>query len=255
MAISNNNGNTSGNKFRGNVYNQSKQQPADELAEVLKQPAQTAEQVTTEVQDQAAQESAETQTQTPQEFAEEQAANLLAPETQSAPAPGETEEKEEPIQLPAVSEKPVPVNPPDQKVQTRIMKNIERDLLSYMEAVHPKQIITDEVGGAWQSSLFQTLKRILGNPDPEEFKVEWNTLLAFFHKHSAEMFNENFMFRFQHTWKGSAKDYVAFRNLVYTVIRTADPQTRQKESRDIVLDRITQGLDAQAATNLVNYYS
>ena len=135
------------------------------------------------------------------------------------------------------------------------MKSVERDLASYMEAVHPKQSLTDEAGGAWQSSLFQTLKRILSNPEPETFKTEWNTLLAFFHKHADEMFNENFMFRFQSTWKGSAKDYTTFRHLVYLAIRTANPQTRQQEARDIVLDRIVQGLDAQGATNLVNYYS
>jgi hypothetical protein len=235
----------SNNKFRGNVYNQPKPTLADELADVLTPAPQ--EPVQTAAASSEASTSASEPQDTPAPVQEAPQTSEDRPVAFDAPAAAQAAEETAPA--------PAAVIHLEQKAQARIMKSVERDLVSYMEAVHPKQAVNDEAGGAWQGSLFQTLKRILGNPDPEAFKTEWNTLLAFFHKHRDEMFNENFMFRFQSTWKGSAKDYTTFRHLVYLAIRTANPQTRQKEARDIVLDRITQGLSAQASTNLVNYYS
>lgn len=142
----------------------------------------------------------------------------------------------------------------EQKEQNRIMKSVELDLANYMEAVHPSKTVTGEFGAGWQNSLYQTLKRVINNTNPDTFKVEWNTLLNFFHRHQDEMFNENFIFRFGANWKGSAKDFTAFRHLVYLAVRTADPKTRQKEARDFSINRVIQGMPVHAANNLINFY-
>lgn len=142
-----------------------------------------------------------------------------------------------------------------QQLATRIMKTVERDLISYMESVDPKKSVSAEHGAEWQHSLFQTIKRVVNNPNPEEFKVEWAALLAFFHKHADAMFNENYMFRFQANWKGSPKDFNQFRHLVYMAIRTANPATRKKEFNDCNFGRTSSILPAAAANNLINFYS
>lgn len=142
-----------------------------------------------------------------------------------------------------------------QQLATRIMKTVERDLISYMESVDPKKSVSAEHGAEWQHSLFQTIKRVVNNPDPEAFKVEWAALLAFFHKHADTMFNENYMFRFQANWKGSPKDFNQFRHLVYMAIRTANPATRKKEFNDCNFGRTSSVLPAAASNNLINFYS
>jgi hypothetical protein len=139
--------------------------------------------------------------------------------------------------------------------QQRGPLDLERDLISYMESVDPKKSVSAEHGAEWQHSLFQTIKRVVNNPDPEAFKVEWAALLAFFHKHADAMFNENYMFRFQANWKGSPKDFNQFRHLVYMAIRTANPATRKKEFNDCNFGRASSILPAAAANNLINFYS
>lgn len=135
------------------------------------------------------------------------------------------------------------------------MKSIERDLTSYLENLHPSKAISPEHGAAWQDSLMQSIVRVINNPEPEDFKVEWSALLAFFHKHQAELFNENYMFRFGQAWKGSAKEFTDFRNLVYLAIRTANPATRKQEFVNCNFNRVLQTLSATASNNLINYYS
>ena len=171
------------------------------------------------------------------------------------PAPRNALRSIEETSSPAVEQVPsTPSITPEQKEQTRIMKSVELDLANYMEAVHPSKTVTGEFGAGWQNSLYQTLKRVINNTNPDTFKVEWNTLLNFFHRHQDEMFNENFIFRFGANWKGSAKDFTAFRHLVYLAVRTADPKTRQKEARDFSINRVIQGMPAHAANNLINFY-
>lgn len=142
-----------------------------------------------------------------------------------------------------------------QHLAARIMKNVERDLISYMESVDPKKTVSAEQGAEWQHSLFQTIKRVVNNPNPEEFKVEWAALLAFFHKHADAMFNENYMFRFQANWKGSPKDFNQFRHLVYMAIRTANPATRKQEFELCNFGRASSILPQAAVNNLINFYS
>lgn len=178
---------------------------------------------------------------------------------------------EEVVQEPAVQEPAVAAAPAIEVVQkttavsvssnsttqdqSRIMKSIERDLVSYMEAVDPSKPVTLEFGASWQNSLFVTIRRVINNQDPAVFRTEWSTLLAFFHKHQEQLFNENFMFRFQAGWKGSAVDFKMFRHLVYLAIRTADPKTRKSAVHDCNLGKIVEGLPATASSNLVSFYS
>lgn len=141
------------------------------------------------------------------------------------------------------------------KEEARIVKSVEMDLVTYMESVHPTKAMDPQAGADWQFSLLQTLKRVLGNKDPEVFKQQWRHLLAFFHQHADELFNENYMFRFQNHWKGSAKEFTTFRHLVFLAMTTANPQTRAEAVRSININRVVENLDAQSGTNLIAFYS
>ncbi len=170
-------------------------------------------------------------------------------------------EKEEPVEEKAVpvAVAPQPAKPtsppPIKKEEARIVRGIELELINYLEAVHPSKIVSEQHGADWQYSLLKSLKKVLETPDPEAFKTQWKHVLGFVHQHSQTLFNENYMYRFQNHWKGSAKEFTVFRHLTYLLMRTANPATRTQNLRDIVLDRITSNLTPQAANNLLAFYS
>lgn len=170
-------------------------------------------------------------------------------------------EEEKPVQEKAVpvAAAPQPAKPtsppPIKKEEARIVRGIELELINYLEAVHPSKIVSEQHGADWQYSLLKSLKKVLETPDPETFKTQWKHVLGFVHQHSQTLFNENYMYRFQNHWKGSAKEFTVFRHLTYLLMRTANPTTRTQNLRDIVLDRITSNLTPQAANNLLAFYS
>lgn len=222
------------NRNRNNTYQQYSQNSPDELDSASPDMQPVADQSV----DESIEEVQETKVVETVEIAEE--VTPPAPAF-AAPAPA-----------PAIT----PANPPiSQQAQNRIMKSVELDLISYLEAVDPSKSVTVEFGAGWQHSLFSTLRRVINNPDPQAFRTEWGAILAFFHKHEEKLFNENFMFRFQEGWKGSASDFKQFRHLAYLLIRTADPKTRKSAVLDCNLGRIVEGLSQTASANLVSFYS
>jgi len=131
---------------------------------------------------------------------------------------------------------------------------VEFDLTSYAEAMGKDKAVDPTEGGKWQYSLLQIFKSILNNNDQSEFDKEWNTVLNFFKKNSDGIFNEYYMNRFSDNWIGSPNEYSLYRRLVYTVIQTADPKTRNKAIKDIDLGLVTEGLNEVAKTRLLTFY-
>lgn len=133
------------------------------------------------------------------------------------------------------------------------MNNLTNDLTGYIDAMRPNKSVTVEVGGGWQTMLFKTLKRVVENQDPEAFKAQWNFVLNVFNQNK-DLFNERYIYRFQAGFKGSAKDFQTFRYLTTLAMRTCNPQTRAKDIKDIVLERITSTLSPVAANNITSFY-
>lgn len=156
-----------------------------------------------------------------------------------------------PVPAPAAAVQKAPVSPEI----LRAVKALEMELVSYHEAMLPKKPIVPETGGIWQASLYATLTRVLDVADPESFKEQWRAILGYFHKYRGELFNSENMYRFASTWRGSPRDFKTYRQLVFLLIETADPKTRQANVRSIVLDRITIGLKPQGVVNLLNFYA
>lgn len=190
------------------------------------------------------------QTQIPEEVQEENVSET--PEATSTVSQEETSVVEtisSPIEKP---EEPVTVQPT--KEGFKPVFKIELELTSYAEAMDKNKAIDPEEGGRWQYSLFTTIRNTLNNKSQEEFNKEWNTMLLFFNKNKASIFNENFMFRFPEQWPGSANEFTTFRRIVYTIIQTADPKARKKAIAEINLDMVTSGLTEAQRSNLLNFY-
>jgi len=190
------------------------------------------------------------QTQVPEEVQKENVSEIT--ETTS------TTNQEETSTVETIS---TAVKEPDETVTIQPAKEgfkpvfkIELELTSYAEAMDKAKAIDPEEGGRWQYSLFTTIRNTLNNKSQEEFNKEWNTMLLFFNKNKASIFNENFMFRFPEQWPGSANEFTIFRRIVYTIIQTADPKARKKAIAEINLDMVTTGLTEAQRSNLLNFY-
>lgn len=151
-------------------------------------------------------------------------------------------------------EKKVSSQPSTQKTEgfTPVFK-IELDLNNYAEAMDKTKAINPEEGGRWQYSLFNTIKSILNAADQETFNKEWTTLLNYFNKNKDGIFNENFIFRFPQNWPGSPQEFTMHRRIVYTLIQTANPKTRNKTIADINMAMVTEGM-TQAQRNHLNAF-
>lgn len=190
------------------------------------------------------------QTQIPEEIKEENVSET--PEATSTVNQEETSSVETILSPTEKPEEPVTVQPT--KEGFKPVFKIELELTSYAEAMDKNKAIDPEEGGRWQYSLFTTIRNTLNNKSQEEFNKEWNTMLLFFNKNKASIFNENFMFRFPEQWPGSANEFTTFRRIVYTIIQTADPKARKKAIAEINLDMVTSGLTEAQRSNLLNFY-
>ena len=132
---------------------------------------------------------------------------------------------------------------------------IELDLNNYAEAMAKTKAINPEEGGRWQYSLFNTIKSILNVPDQETFNKEWNTVLNYFNKNKDGIFNENFIFRFPQNWPGSPQEFTMHRRIVYTLIQTANPKTRNKTIADINMSMVTEGMTEKQRNHLNAFYN
>ena len=132
---------------------------------------------------------------------------------------------------------------------------IELDLNIYAEAMAKTKAINPEEGGRWQYSLFNTIKSILNAPDQETFNKEWNTVLNYFNKNKDGIFNENFIFRFPQNWPGSPQEFTMHRRIVYTLIQTANPKTRNKTIAEINMSMVTEGMTEKQRNHLNAFYN
>ena len=132
---------------------------------------------------------------------------------------------------------------------------IELDLNNYAEAMDKTKAINPEEGGRWQYSLFNTIKSILNAPDQETFNKEWNTVLNYFNKNKDGIFNESFIFRFPQNWPGSPQEFTMHRRIVYTLIQTANPKTRNKTIADINMSMVTEGMTEKQRNHLNAFYN
>ena len=132
---------------------------------------------------------------------------------------------------------------------------VELELSQYAEAMDKQKVVNPEEGGRWQYSLFNTIKSILNVPDQETFNKEWNTVLNYFNKNKDGIFNESFIFRFPQNWPGSPQEFTMHRRIVYTLIQTANPKTRNKAIAEINMSMVTEGMTEKQRNHLNAFYN
>lgn len=226
-------------KNRNQSSNKSSGDPADELKQVLgEEQTNTAAEGTEPASDQSSAEAASQET-----------ANSTEVNQDAAPAPAEQQVEQEPVPPVASAPAESSFNP---QVEKRIVTQTLNSLQNYYEA--RKTALSNTDGARWQASLFVTFKEILGAASPDEFRVQWNALLNFFHEHN-DVFNETKLFHYAANWTLGEKNFTVFRLLGYLAIVTADPATRSKNSKSVGdLKKVLENLNQQEAANLTAFY-
>ena len=200
-----------------------------------------------------------------QEAAEQEATTQAQEEQTADQEPVQQEAKQAPVeevaqQAPVAEKEATQVvkseasQPTKSKERFTPVYKVELDLIGYAEAMDSKNAIVPEEGGRWQYSLFTSIKSVLNTADQVQFNKEWNTVLNFFHKNKHGVFNERNLFRFAEHWTGSASEFTTARRILYTLIQTADPQTRRAALASIKLDLVTEGLTEAQRVKLLNFY-
>lgn len=137
----------------------------------------------------------------------------------------------------------------------RIMKNIERELTSYVEAMDTSKPADAKAGAAWQNTLFGVIDETVNDQDPESFRAKWAVLIKYFKEHREKLFNPNYIYRFQEGWSRSPVDYTRFRFLVHLLMESANPERSGPIHQAVNLTKITQALSPAAANNINNFYA
>lgn len=245
-------------KNRNQSSNKSSGDPADELKQVLGEeqtnpaPEGTAPASDASSAEGASQEAGNSNEAPAQNTAEQSIAAEGEVSQSGAQAPADaTEQQTEQDSVPPVVSAP-PESSFTPQVEKRIVTQTLNSLQNYYEA--RKTALSNTDGARWQASLFATFKEILGAASPDEFRVQWNALLNFFHEHN-DVFNESKLFHYAANWTGGEKNFTVFRLLGYLAIVTADPATRSKNSKRVgELKKVLENLNEQEAASLTAFY-
>ena len=147
--------------------------------------------------------------------------------------------------------------PQQQGGQRRFERDVKvaQQLISYIESMTPGNGMTDEAGGVWQRSLFNLLRTVLANTNPEQFRKEWLTILQMVDENRDGVFHENYVMRFPFHWNLSDNEAAVFRRLVSVVLESSSPKKRQAFAKNTNLETVIQGLSEVQKNNLLSFYS
>lgn len=166
------------------------------------------------------------------------------------------------VQASVVDTQSIPLDAFDEKIKdlklngTPAQKSMISTLENYIREMKPgKSIYNPGVGARLQYNLWRMISSII-HDSPDEFKTNWNLLLAFFEKHKDGVFHDHYINRFTEAWAWSEDDSVAFQQLAHLIKHTANRQTRQKNIKTINLPAaLSKGLTEEGRQRLVMFYT
>lgn len=116
-------------------------------------------------------------------------------------------------------------------------------------------VAVDETGAAAnQTSLYHTMTKLL-RLEGRDFMDGWTMLLDFVNANRTTMFSEKQCFRGIRTMKLSDRERQNFEQLMNLVIRTANPNTRYAQVKDINFEVVLRGIsDETIRQRVMSYY-
>lgn len=140
-------------------------------------------------------------------------------------------------------------------------KRIIQALKVFSEKMIPRTSLDPAVAFSAQWELLGHLRSLL-EKDYEDFRKGWNALLIYFHRHRGVDSSSEYSplsrintDRYLDYWKRDDSTRELYTRLLTLVRMTANPETRQKDIRNIVIERVGEGiLSDRALTNLKSFY-
>lgn len=153
-----------------------------------------------------------------------------------------------PVTAPVVTVASVQAQP------SAVDRNVLHALEEYLSRMAPGKPVNGPEGGKFQYGLWLTIKNILAANDSQDFKVKYNTLLAFANKHRKGLFSENYLYRYPEHWVGSDNEFTIFRRIGHVVMNTCDNSTRAASLLEINIEKAIEGLSEKEKNNIINFY-
>lgn len=119
-------------------------------------------------------------------------------------------------------------------------KNLLVSFENYMTQLAPGKVIEPNAGARAQYTFWKVLFNVIENSPQEEFKRQWNIVLAFFNNHSKEtnqIFHPRKVFRFFEFWINGDDELNAYQRILNLIQLTADPAERESGLKRVDVSR------------------
>lgn len=122
---------------------------------------------------------------------------------------------------------------------TQQQKSLVHALKKYMEDMQPGKPMTAIQGSQHQMRLWETLRGVVENPNPEEFRRQMFIVRAFFKRHANDKtaLNDHYIHRFADAWPRNPQQLSAMQRMVNIFQLTADPLTTAENLKHVDLAR------------------
>lgn len=191
-----------------------------------------------------------------------------APEPAPTPAPApEPAAAQAPAQAPAVQVQSTTAGNTGDSVLDVLIKRAEGNpaqqalvngLRNYTTAMAKGVPMSPTKGIEHQYTLWAILKGVVeANQTYEEFRAQWNIVLAYFHHYNNGCLGGRYVFRFADTWARGSEQLGYFQKLLNLIHVTSDPTTRQEfAGKKVDVKRtMEEGFSPEAAGRVLQYYN
>ena len=140
--------------------------------------------------------------------------------------------------------------------------NIIDSIRDYIKAMNNEIMITPETGKRMQEALWYNVKRIFNQVDEIEFPGVMNAVLALINDNKLNRhgrpgaFHETSVFRFANLTNLEGDEVSQFKNIIITMVRTADARTRAMAVKQINWEAVTgSNLSDRARKRIIFFYN
>lgn len=135
---------------------------------------------------------------------------------------------------------------------------VYNSLISYVEGMGKGTNVDDATGARYQYTLWSTIKNVINNYTPKDFKDAWNLILAFYKNHSGDgdAFSPKRINRFAHAWHYPEEELTALQAINDLIMLTMDHTKRSGNLRLISFEKTLRvGFTEEGRQRVMTYYN
>jgi hypothetical protein len=134
-------------------------------------------------------------------------------------------------------------------------KAVIHGLKDYVSKMMPGIPVSSKQGLKNQKALWTLIMTVINNYD-EDFRQNFNLILAFVNEYRTTVFHENYIYRFTEELPVNENFNVMILRLIHILLETHEVQNRREKFNSMSIDRsLATGLTDAARSKLLNFYS